>query len=158
MELRIRVRQLHAEPESEGLYGVCGNSGDTVRFDFDEEWALYPEKTAIVVFASETGRCVTEIPFSGDCCVLPPVERTSLVRIGVSAGDIRTAAFARIPYAACITDIIAEEMYPQADIYDRLLAELMHSGTQDICRGGYLVTADGNYLATAAGDYLMTKE
>ena len=158
MEFRIRVRQLHAAPESEGMFGVCGNSGDTVRFDFDAEWAPYPVKTAIAVIDSEAGRCVTEIPFSGDSCVLPPVERSALVRIGVSAGDIRTAAFARIPYAACITDIAAEELHPQADIYDRLLAELMHTEPQDICCGRYLVTSDGDYIATAAGDYLMTKE
>ena len=158
MEFAVRVRQLHAKPESAGVFGVCGNSGDTVRFDFDEEWAAYPDKTAHIAIDSASGRSETEIPFQGDICTLPPVRQTSLVMIGVSAGDIRTAACARIPYAACITDIKAEENRPQADLYNRLLAELMHQPVQDICFGRYLVTADGDYLATEAGDYLMTKE
>ena len=158
MEFAVRVRNRHAEAESPGLFGVCGNSGDTVRFDFDAEWALYPQKTAWVVLDSGTGRSVTEIPFQGDICTLPVIAETSLLRLCVSAGSIRTTGFVRIPYAACITDIISEEARPQADVYNRMLAELMQQPVQDICCGRYLITADGDYLATDAGDYLMTKE
>ncbi len=158
MEIPVRVRAHHAELAEAGLFGVCGNSGDTIRFDFDAEWDAYPDKTARIIIGSGAARSETEIPFQGDSCVLPAIRQTAVLAVGVEAGDIRTTTAARIPYAACITDIPAEEAQEQPDLYNMLLAELMHQPAQGICNGRYLVSRDGDFLATDAGDYLMTKE
>lgn len=158
MEIPVRIRQLHAETVSHDVFGVCGNSGDTIRFDFDAEWDAYPDKTACMVIVSPQGRTVTEIPIQGNVCTLPPVRRTAAISVGVCAGSLHTAASASIPYRECITDILAEEFFPKADICNKLLAELMHLDMQDECSGRYLVSADENYIATQAGDYLLSKE
>lgn len=158
MEFPVKVRSRHASAARAGVFGVCGNSGDTVRFDFDAEWAAYPEKTAYFAVIAQDGRTETAVKFQGDLCPVPVIEKALLVEIGVTAGAIRTAAAARIPYAKCITDLTAEEQEPQQDLYSVLLSELMHQPVQRLCSGRYLVSAEGDYLATDAGDYLMTKE
>lgn len=158
MEIPVRIRNLHAEPAVQGMSGVCGNSGDTLCFDFDAEWEQCHEKTACVVIVTAQGRTVTEIPFQGNLCILPPVRQTALVSVGVCAGSLHTSTAARIPYRQCITDIAAEEFYPQPDIYNRMLAMLMQQPVQDLCNGRYLVSADADYIATDSGDYLLSKE
>lgn len=158
MEFPVRIRNRHAAVPVSGMFAVCGCSGDTVRFDFDAEWNAFPEKTAYFEPQGAGGGTVTAVPFQGDVCPMPVTEQASLVRIGVSAGSLCTSTAARLPCAACITDIPADEAHPQQDIYNTLLSLLNHQQPQDICFGRYLVTLDGDYLATDAGDYLMTKE
>lgn len=158
MEIPVKIRSRHAFASAGGLYGICGSSGDTVRFDFDAEWADYPEKTAYFAAHTPQGRTETAVTFQGVICPVPVMQQASLVEIGVSAGAIRTTTSARIPYALCITDFAAAEKEPQQDLYSVLLCELMHQPVQRICSGRYLVSAEGDYLATGAGDYLMTKE
>ncbi len=158
MEIPVRIRRLHAQLESDEYYGVCGNSGDTIRFDFDAEWEQYPEKTACVVSVSPQGQTLAEIPFQGNICTLPPIHQATLVLVSVRAGALRTTAPARIPYRTCITDFIAEESYPQPDFYNRLLAALARQPAQDLCNGRYLVSEADDYLVTVHGDYIMTKE
>ena len=158
MEFTVRIRSRHAFVGNAGAFGICGNSGDTVRFDFDAEWAAYPEKTAYIAAITPEGRIESAVPFTGEVCPLPVIEHAAIAEIGVSAGTLRTTTAARIPYAKCITDIFAEMREPQQDLYSMLLCGLMHLPVYPVCSGRYLVSAEEDYLATEAGDYLLTKE
>ena len=125
MEFTVRIRSRHAFVGNAGAFGICGNSGDTVRFDFDTEWAAYPEKTAYIAAITPEGRIESAVPFTGEVCPLPVIEHAAIAEIGVSAGTLRTTTAARIPYAKCITDIFAEMREPQQDLYSMLLCGLM---------------------------------
>ncbi len=158
MEIQVRVRRLHAQTASGKACAVCGNSGDTIRFDFDEPWSRYPEKTAHIVSLAPMKELCLDVAFHGNICPLPPIFETTAIYVSVRAGGLRTTTPAEIPYRTCITDLASEEARPQPDFYNRLLAALAHQPVQDICNGNYLVTAAGDYLATANGNYIMTKE
>lgn len=158
MEIPVTIRRRHAVLPEPGIFAVCGSSGDTIRFEFDAEWEVFPEKTAHFVMHAAGADSEADVVFQGNVCAVPVIAHAAQVSVGVSAGSLRTTTAARIPCLPCITDIPAEEAHPQQDVYAVLLCMLMHRQPQAVCSGRYLVTADEDYLATDAGDYLMTKE
>ena len=141
MELNVSVRNRRARCDP-GCAVVCGNTGDTVRFDFDSEWDAFAEKIAHFVYTAGSGVQRIEVPFSGDHCAVPRISGTDLLEIGVSAGAVRTTASARIPCLASVTELIGEPDIPVMDVY--------HSAMQMLAAacGGFA----GRYLLLAAAD------
>lgn len=103
---------------------VCGNSDHSVQFTFDNEWDGFPEKTACFQYF-RSGTVVTEqVTFTGSVCAVPVITDTDEVFVGVQAGNIRTAAPARIPCARCITDFPARVFTPPEDVYNEITEAL----------------------------------
>ncbi len=72
---------------------VCGNSDYQIVFAFDSDWDAYNEKTARFIW---NGRYI-DVDFTGDTCPVPIIKGTTLVEIGVYAGDLSTTTSAIIP-------------------------------------------------------------
>ena len=71
---------------------VCNNDDYMVVFAFDAEWDAYPTKTARFIWNG----LHTDVPFTGNTVALPMVKNTTLVTVGVYAGDLRTTTPASI--------------------------------------------------------------
>ena len=94
-QIHIQVRNKIATFVSMNFTLVGGNSDYEVVFDFDSEWAKYPVKTALFIYADETKKVV----IGGDTCEGIPIEKATVCLIGAFAGDIYTTT------PACIRDI-----------------------------------------------------
>ena len=94
-QIHIQVRNKIATFVSMNFTLVGGNSDYEVVFDFDSEWAKYPVKTALFIYANETKKVVID----GDTCEGIPIEKATVCLIGAFAGDIYTTT------PACIRDI-----------------------------------------------------
>ena len=96
---------------------VCDNSDYTAVFDFDDEWSAYETKTARFVY----GGRYTDVVFSGNECLVPVIQDTRAVTVGVFAGDLHTttpAYFACVPSILCCNGIPAD---PTPDVYAQLM-------------------------------------
>lgn len=85
MQLNVSIRERIATynpPEPDYLY-VCGNGGDTVQFDFDDEWQGKDPKTAR--FIGDAG--YTDVEFTGDTCEIPVFKDSSVFTVGVYIGE-----------------------------------------------------------------------
>ena len=89
-QIKIKVRNRIAYSPRAKI--VCGNSGYSFLFDFDEEWADYDIKTALILHNGKK----QEIKFSGSVCELPVFANTRYVTVGVYAGDLRTTTPASV--------------------------------------------------------------
>lgn len=94
-QIHIQVRNKIATFVSMNFTLVGGNSDYEVVFDFDSEWAKYPVKTALFIYADETKKVVID----GNTCQGIPIEKATVCLIGAFAGDIYTTT------PACIRDI-----------------------------------------------------
>jgi hypothetical protein len=85
MQLNVRIKDRIATylPVEDGYLYVCGNGGDTILFDFDEEWGQVDKKTARFVAGGE----YTDVEFSGDTCEIPVFKDTEAFIVGVYAGE-----------------------------------------------------------------------
>ena len=120
----ILVSERHATNityATSGKKPVCGNKDYTVRFDFDEEWAAYDNKTAR--FITELGH--VDVLFTGNECAMPMFSNVLYVEVGVYAGDLQTSTPAYIPIDRSIlcgdTPVHPE---PPEDLYNQLLEKL----------------------------------
>ncbi len=87
-----------------GLFLVGENTGQTIRFDFDDEWSDYSTKTARVCI----GNTRTDIDFIGNTVELPLIPSSiRYIDVGVYAGDLCTTAPARIRVIPSILGISA---------------------------------------------------
>ena len=87
-----------------GLFLVGENTGQTIRFDFDDEWSDYSTKTARVCI----GNTRTDIDFTGNTVELPLIPSSiRYIDVGVYAGDLCTTAPARIRVIPSILGISA---------------------------------------------------
>ncbi len=116
VSVRERIARVCSSPQI-----VCGNSGDTVRFLFDEEWDALPLKTMRVICFSGGLPQYTDVLFTGDTAPLPAVFDTPEIAVGVYAGDLRTTTPARIPCICCISDSAPVHPEPAPDVYEQLL-------------------------------------
>jgi hypothetical protein len=106
---------------------VGGNSDYEVVFDFDEDWANYPVKTALFVYGKETKEKV----FDGNICQGVSVEGATMCLIGVFADDIATTT------PACVSGIrqsirdVAKDLpeAPEEDVYNQIM-ELLQKAIQ----------------------------
>lgn len=94
-QIHIQVKDKIATFVSMNFTLVGGNSDYEVVFDFDSEWAKYPVKTALFIYADETKKVVID----GNTCKGIPIEKATICLIGAFAGDIYTTT------PACIRDI-----------------------------------------------------
>lgn len=88
----IRIRDKVATAPKNAVY-VCGNSDYKIKFDFDDEWEGFNEKTARFVY---NGQFVDMI-FSGNVCPVPIISNTYAFEVGVYAGNLSTTTTAYVP-------------------------------------------------------------
>ena len=118
-QIHIQVKDKIATFVSMNFTLVGGNSDYEVVFDFDSEWAKYPVKTALFVYADETKKVVID----GNTCKGIPIEKATICLIGAFAGDIYTTT------PACIRDIklsirdVATSLPepPTEDVYNQIM-------------------------------------
>ena len=102
---------------------VCGNSTYQIAFLFDEEWNEFEAKTARFVYNDN----VVDVPFTGDVVNVPIIGNTTLLKVGVFAGDLHTTTAAGI---TCIKSIRCEGgtiVDPEGSVYDRIMALIASS-------------------------------
>lgn len=138
--VRNRVASIVGSPEI-----VCGNTDYTAVFDLDAEWDAYPVKTLRIVWKDmDTLKILyQDVLFEGNCAVLPPVFRTTQVRLGIYAGDIRTTTPVRIPCCAAESGSKAVHPDPESGIYSQLLQYMKRlaakqtyaCSAEEICNG-----------------------
>jgi hypothetical protein len=85
MQLKVQVRERIAKyiPNDDEEIYVCGNSGDTVFFDFDSEWTSIGKKTARFISGGE----YTDVDFDGNECEIPVLKDNTFFYIGVYVGE-----------------------------------------------------------------------
>lgn len=83
VEIKNRVARYIPSDETP----VCGNSGDQIKFTFDNEWANVENKTARFKW---NGRH-EDVEFSGDTCDVPVITTTEKFTVGVYAGEVPEA-------------------------------------------------------------------
>lgn len=85
MQLNVRIREriaTYLPTEGDDLY-VCGNGGDTIAFDFDNEWVGKDPKTARFISAGEH----TDVEFTGSVCEIPVFKDSTSFTVGVYVGE-----------------------------------------------------------------------
>ena len=116
-QLKIEIRDKVATLTSQNFRLVGGNSDYEVVFDFDEDWANYPAKTAMFVFGNNS----VKKPFDGNICEGVAVEGATAVAIGVFAGDIVTSKGAYVCCELSIRDMGETPREPTKNEYDELM-------------------------------------
>ena len=147
---------------------VCGNSGYTIKFTFDEEWSKYNVKTALFVCGGVTYDSV----FEGDTCKVPIIEKGASCYIGVVSGNVKdtslppdkvTTTWAIVNVKEGITSISQEPQAPTPDIYVEFMALLNKyiqgggGGTGGGSGEGTKVTVNGNFVETFDADTKLDK-
>lgn len=125
--ISVNVTNKRAIPEG-GKVIVCGNSGYTLTFTFDEEWADYETKTARFAFFKDGEARHIDRVFSGAAVAVPVLSGIHFVMVGVFAGDLQTTTPAKIP---CETSILCFEGAPEdppEDVYNQIMALLTTGG------------------------------
>ena len=72
---------------------VCGNEDYQAEFSFDESWDAYEKKTARFIWNGT----FMDIDINGNTCFVPKLKNTTLVEVGVFAGEYATTTSASIP-------------------------------------------------------------
>ena len=116
MNITIKVRARIASVDYSD-YLVCSNTGDTLTFDLDDEWASHAVRTARFVHDG----AYTDVVFTGDSCEAPMIEHAQTVYIGLYAGDLRTSTPAGLPYIASVMDGQPPHPDPEPDVYEQIL-------------------------------------
>ena len=91
-ELRVVVNNKVATYMRRDGCIVCGNSDYVIVFAFDAEWDAHETKTARFVW----NNLYTDVPFTGDRVHVPIVSDTTLLKVGVYAGELSTTTPASI--------------------------------------------------------------
>ena len=83
MILNVKVKNRIATYIQSEEKPVCGNSGDEVKFAFDEEWAEHEAKTARFKWNGQHH----DVEFTGDTCEVPIISNASSITVGVFVGE-----------------------------------------------------------------------
>ena len=103
--INVAVRGKHAEC-TERASIVRGNSNYIVHFDLDEEWKEHTYRTAVFSYRREGQDYVQKTLFTGNECEIPTMYwDTSVLSIGLTAGDVITSTPAMICLEDSITDM-----------------------------------------------------
>lgn len=105
-----------------GIELVCNNPTDSIRFEFDEEWAGIAAKTARF---SWEGKHI-DVPFSGNVVTVPEIFQTNYVFIGVFADNIASTP-AKVKSRYSIKCLGGKVVAPSADVYSEIIA-LINAG------------------------------
>ena len=103
---------------------VCGNSDYTIQFTFDDEWADHPAKTVRFVYVQRAQVKYQDTVIYGDTVQVPVLSNTTVVRVGVFAGDLCTTTPAVIPCELSIRCGTGVPDNPAPDVYDQIMALL----------------------------------
>lgn len=117
-QIPIIVRNKRANlvnPNEEPL--VCGNNDYQLVFDFDEEWANFPVKTAMFVYGDQS----VPVVFEGNVCNGIAIEKSNECAIGVFAGDIRTTTGVFLGCVLSIRDLGNPPKAPTPDVYNQIM-------------------------------------
>ena len=120
--MQIEINISNKKPKAKENYKiVCGNSDYTILFSFDEEWNPYDKKTARFNFTQDGVKKYIDVLFSGNECPMPIMSKTSLVEIGVYAGELQTTTPCILPCEKSILCDCGMQTDPPEDIYSQLL-------------------------------------
>lgn len=114
---------------------VCGNSDYIIEFTFDEEWLQQNAKTARFIYNG----IAEDKPFTGNRVKVPVMKNTTLLSVGVYAGDLQTTTPALI---ACKKSILCEDGLPP-DPAPEVYAQIMKMINEIPTGGGGGTDADG---------------
>lgn len=114
-DLRVSVRNKIATNTTPDEIIVCGNSGYTITFDFDEEWSSLTTKTARFVYYIGRNRYKKEEKLIGNTVNVPILSGIDYVLVGVYAGDLSTTTPARVMCARSILCGEAQEHITPAE-------------------------------------------
>ena len=161
--LPITVREKLASYTGNIPY-ICGNSDYLVRFDFDNEWDAYPQKTARFVWGSD----YTDVMFEGNDCPFPLIESAMTVVVGVFAGNLKTTTGASVSACYSIRSKHGSPAAPKPNVYDRIMETLVeYDGRLDKLEeggsggGGIVLEDDGEgniVLRNVAGEMVEIED
>lgn len=151
-EIRIRICGKTASAEGDPVI-VCGNSRYSAVFLFDTDWDAARE--AHFTFFRGGVRQTLTVPFTGNVCAVPVLRGVREVEAGVSAGSLRTSTPARIPCAACITDLPSADCPPEYDLFAGLMQAITEG--KPFLRQYALLDADGYAVCDSDGFAVTVK-
>lgn len=125
MEITITIEDRIATAPADAVI-ICGNSGDTVAFDFDAEWSPYLIKTVRFAWLDTmTGqKRHIDKQYTGEPIEIPTIADAYEVGIGAYAGNLLSSTAARVPCERCTTDGATYHGGTTPDIYEELLEAL----------------------------------
>ena len=99
---------------------ITHNSDYYIRFDFDDEWNDYEQKT--VYFVYEDGNYMPVI-MSGNICNFPIIQNERRrVFIGVQAGNLKTTRPCCVNVLDSIADLLNQQIAPPSeDVYSQIM-------------------------------------
>lgn len=99
---------------------ITHNSDYYIRFDFDDEWNNYEQKT--VYFVYEDGSYMPVI-MSGNICNFPIIQNERRrVFIGVQAGNLKTTRPCCVNVLDSIADLLNQQIAPPSeDVYSQIM-------------------------------------
>ena len=99
---------------------ITHNSDYYIRFDFDDEWNDYKQKT--VYFVYEDGNYMPVI-MSGNICNFPIIQNERRrVFIGVQAGNLKTTRPCCVNVLDSIADLLNQQIAPPSeDVYSQIM-------------------------------------
>ena len=99
---------------------ITHNSDYYIRFDFDDEWNDYEQKT--VYFVYEDGN-YTPVIMSGNICNFPIIQNERRrVFIGVQAGNLKTTRPCCVNVLDSIADLLNQQIAPPSeDVYSQIM-------------------------------------
>lgn len=107
--IHIDVVNLVATNRQRNTAIVCANKSYEIKFNFDNAWDEYQDKTARFIWNGE----YHDVDFTGDTCEVPEIRGASYVNVGVYvAGAIRTTTSAEIlchPSILCLGSTPSED-------------------------------------------------
>lgn len=127
MSIQIQVRNKVAVNLTPEEVIICGNSGYTLEFLFDDEWASETVKTARFVYRKGGQNYYEDVAFSGNTATAPVLSNINYVLVGVYTGDLITSTPAVV---ACDKSILCgsgTHKEPTPDVYNQLI-ELINAG------------------------------
>ena len=160
-EIKIKIENKIAQTIDPNAFIVCGNSDYIAIFDFDKEWEVETLKTAVFSYNGFT----VNLPFEGDKCYFPILRNTTLCKVGVFAGDLRTTTPAYVACKKAITDEVGqvppeieEGLYEKIiDLYDDFGSSLGVSVDSDYVLTVELINKDGEILSRKSVDLPIEK-
>lgn len=146
--INVAVRGKHAEC-TERASIVRGNSNYIVHFDLDEEWKEHTYRTAVFSYRREGQDYVQKTLFTGNECEIPTMYwDTSVLSIGLTAGDVITSTPAMICLEDSITDMNPVNDEPPEDVYNQIMEHIKDGRLRG--QSAYEVAVDEGYSGTKA--------
>lgn len=116
----VNVQNKIAQCADVNAFIVCSNSDYVINFKFDEEWDEHLVKTARFIFNGS----VIDVVFEGNSVNVPIIYKSTVMTVGVFAGQLHTTTPAIIP---CQKSILCDEGFvpdPPPDVYAQILEKL----------------------------------